>query len=229
MNTVLRTITCTAVALTLFCGAGYATTFRAPGVTNVIEPAYTGQFGNKEETALRPYKWIWHGTKSLVYHTVYSFNRGNMKTPILGSAEGLRGLRRGTVELGESTFRGANFAVPPHTPQQKYTIRETRVANQVIERDIALRNTSDFLFSWYYFPLIKLNDHYPWEDDEKVDERLQEAREIREARREGQVARTVVIEETEVERAQRRYVPDRVEAGAKRNQEYRGNLLRLAR
>ena len=221
----MKKIALTMLVLTILAGTGHATT----GLSNVIEPAYTGQFGNKEETALRPYKWIWHGAKSLVYHTTYSFSRGNMKTPVLGSAEGLRGLRRGTVELGESTFRGANFAVPPHTPRDKQRIRETQVANQVIERDIALRNSSDFLFSWYFFPLIKLNDHYPLEDDEKVDERLKEAAEIREARREGQVARTVVIEESTMRQAQRQYVPDRVEAGAKRNKKFEGNLLRLAR
>lgn len=224
MKKLACTIACMILALLLLGGTSHASSN-----SDVIESAYTGQFGNREETALRPYKWMWHGAKSLVYHTVYSFNRGNMKTPFFGSAEGLRGLRRGTVELGESTFRGANFAEPPHTPRQKATIREIQTVNEVIERDIALRNTSDFLFSWYFFPLIKLNDHYPLEDDEKVDERLREARDIRQARREGQAARTVEIEETEVERAQRHYVPDRVEAGAKRNKEYRGNLLNLAR
>ena len=95
-------------------------TFLTPFAAMAVEPAYFGQFGNAEEPALRPYKWMWRGVKALFYQTGHGFVHGNMRTPVLGTAETFRGLRKGTFELSESTYRGLSFApVPPKGDYKK--------------------------------------------------------------------------------------------------------------
>ncbi len=192
-----------------------------------VEPAYTGQFGNAEEPALRPYKWLYRGAKSLVFHTGDQLLEGNLHTPALGSVQGLRGLRRGTVELGESVYRGAVFAPVP--PAGDY--KRLGSANTILERDFFLRNSSDFLFSWYFFPGQKAVDYYPLEGDTKIDIRQRDAREIRQARNEAWEARKDINpDETDAKRAQRGYIGDRADYGnSKKSKEYRGNLMKLAR
>lgn len=205
-----------------------------------VEPAYVGRMGNAEEPALRPYKWMLHGVKSLFYQTGNSFVRGNMHFPILGTAETGRGLRRGAFEVVESTYRGSVFAIPP---RGKGSYKELGSMNEYIEDDLLLRNTTDFAFSLYAYPAMKYVDHYPLEDDEKVDIRLDRAETIREERRAAQKARNEtrsrqeaeaagaeeVEPESDVKRAQRHYIGERADYGKDKRKEGRGNLLRLAR
>lgn len=208
------------IALGLLCATAATAT--------AVEPAYTGQFGNAEEPALRPYKWVWHGTKAFFHHVGDAFVRGNMNRPILGSPEALRGVRKGSVDVGESTFRGLVFAPVP----EKDAYKDLGQVNQILDDDMLLRNSSDFAFSWTYFPAIKTNDWAPWEDDEIVERRLEKAEQVREDRREAQAAREEARTkepESRVDRAQRNYVGDRVDQGRKNKDEGRGNLLRLAR
>lgn len=195
-----------------------------PGVA--VEPAYSGPLGNVEEPALRPYKWLYRGVKSLVYHTGDQLIDGNMRTPVAGSVQGFRGLRRGTVELGESLYRGGVFApVPPPNDYKKLGR-----ANSIIERDILLRNSSDLLFSWYFFPGQKIVDHHPIEGDVKVDIRKEEARQIRASRNAATASRNMDDpNESDTKRAQRKYIGDRADYGTGRKDEYRGNLMKLAR
>ncbi|MBI2421563.1 MAG: hypothetical protein HYV27_01955 [Candidatus Hydrogenedentes bacterium] len=189
-----------------------------------VEPAYYGEeFGNAEEPALRPYKWIFNGVKSLVWHTQDQFVRGNMMAPVVGSTLALRGARRGTVELLESTFHGAVFAPPPPKGYHK----EKHRANDIIEEDLFLRNSSDFLFSWYFFPVQKAVDHRPRVSAARVDEQLQQAKIIRDERKEAQKKREGEIVESRVKRAQRYYVGERAEYGSAREREGRGDLTRL--
>jgi hypothetical protein len=193
-----------------------------------VEPAYTGPFGNAEEPALRPYKWLWHGTKAFFHHIGDGFIRGNMNRPVVGSPEALRGLRKGTVDLGESMFKGINFAPKPDQDEFK----ELGDLNQILQDDMLLRNASDAAFSMQYFPAIKANDWAPWEDDEIVERRLEKAEEIRKERKEAEEAREAAREkemESRVDRAQRHYVGDRVDQGRKNKDDGRGNLLRLGR
>jgi len=204
-----------------------------------VEPAYVGHMGNPEEPALRPYKWMWHGVKSLVYQTGNSFVRGNMHFPVLGTAETGRGLRRGSFEMVESTYRGSVFAIPP---QEKGAYKELGSMNQYIEEDLLLRNSTDFAFTLYAYPALKYVDHYPLEDDEKVDIRLDRAKTIRQERLEAQEARRntearraadargeEVVPVSRVKRAQRNYIGERADYGSERRKDGRGNLLRLAR
>lgn len=201
------------------------TVLAAPGAM-AVEPAYQGQFGNNEEPALRPYKWLYRGVKSLVYHTKDQFVEGNMHTPFAGSVQGLRGLRRGTVELGESMYHGGVYAPVP--PKDSY--KQLSAANTHIENDLFLRNTSDFLFSWYFFPAQKVVDYYPLEGDTKVELRRKEARETRAMREEASSMRSPADpQEDRVKRAQRGYIGDRADYGTKKTSMGYGNLMKLAR
>jgi len=192
-----------------------------------VEPAYTGPLGNVEEPALRPYKWLYHGVKSLFYHTGDQFVAGNLHTPVLGSVQGLRGLRQGSVELGEGLYRGGVFAPVPGPRDY----RRLSYLNTKIESDMLTRNGSDFLFSWYFFPAQKFVDYYPLEGDTKVEIRQREAREIRAERNRARQARMVIDpKENDRKRAQRSYIGERADYGDQtKSKEYRGNLMKQAR
>lgn len=194
--------------------------------TFAVEPAYQGPLGNNEEPATRPYKWLYRGLKSLVYHTGDQLIDGNLHTPVLGTAQGFRGLRRGSVELGESAYRGAVYAPAP--PRNDY--KNVGRANTIIEKDLALRNGSDFLFSWYFFPAQKVVDYYPLEGDTKVDLRKREARDTRSDRAAAAAMRSPKDPSvSSVKSAQRNYIGDRADYGTKKTKVGRGNLMKLAR
>ncbi len=192
---------------------------------DVVQPAYEGQFGNPEEPALRPYKWMWHGLKSLAYQTGKGFQDGNMNFPVIGTVEIGRGLRRGTVEFAESTWKGALFAVPPNGTGEDF--KDLGRWNEKLQNEPLARNVSDALFTWYYFPLLKFVDYYPVKTDEEVEQQKEEARQTREARKAAGPQPDPT--KTRVERAQDTYVPDRVAAGSKKSDDGRGNLLKLAK
>jgi hypothetical protein len=101
-----------------------------------VEPAYQGKYGNDEEPGLRPYKAMWRGVKALKFHTVNSFKEGNDKVKVVGSVEVFRGMRRGLVELGDSTYRGmAGQRMPDRTVTCKI--------NNYIDEDMRVRPWAD--------------------------------------------------------------------------------------
>ena len=124
-----------------------AIAFLGAGISYAIPPAYTGPLGNPEEPALRPYKWLWHGTKAFAYHPVASFRDGNLRTPGLGSADFFIGLRRGSVEMDEAIFRGLVFAEPP----KRDAYKQIGAANRYIEHNPVLCNVADFIAANYFF------------------------------------------------------------------------------
>ena len=192
-----------------------------------VEPAYRGPLGNAEEPALRPYKWLYRGVKSFFYNTGDQLVDGNMHVPFVGSVQGLRGVRRGSVELGESLYRGGVYAPAPAADDYK----RLGHLNTVIEDDMFLHNGSDFVFSWYFFPAQKAVDCYPLEGDTKVEMRKESARAIRAERAAAWEARkSIDPNESDVKRAQRGYVGDRADLGnTSKSDSYRGNLMKLAR
>lgn len=187
---------------------------------------YRGPLGNEEEPALRPYKWLYQGVKSLFWHTGDQFVEGNLHAPVVGSVQGFRGLRRGTVNLGESTYRGLVYAPVP----QRDHYKSLGAANVAIEDDMFLRNSSDFLFSWYFFPVMKAVDNNPIEGDVKVGIRQKEAKETRLARNEAAKARKQAdLNESSMESAQRDYIGARADYGTPKTKMGRGNLMKLGR
>lgn len=113
-----------------------------------------------EEPALRPYKSLWRGFKSVVYNTVKSFEQGNEKLPVLGSVEAFRGARRGALELTFGTYMGMAGSKPKD-------YRSLGKTNQIIEADPLLRNVVDAappLLTHYPVHIIvaqKAVDHSP--------------------------------------------------------------------
>lgn len=196
----LLTVTLAGVLLAATLSAGAA-----------VKPAYVGPYGNPEEPALRPYKWMWRGVKALFFQTGVHFRDGNLHTPVAGSTHALRGARKGTFELLESTFKGAVFApVPP-----KGDFKKLRAINTHIDESNGLYHLVDFGFSWFLYPVILLVDEYPVHDDEEVAAMLDRHKDIREARRAG---RAELPEGDAVKRAQRRYIGDRASYGERWDQ-----------
>lgn len=196
----------------------------APLAAWSVEPAYVGAYGNPEEPALRPYKWMWRGVKSLFYQTGHGFKHGNMRTPVLGTAETFRGLRKGTFELGESLYRGLAFAPVPPKDSYKQTMR----LNEIVDNEKARSNISDLVFSLYAFPVLKVVDRYPAENEQRVQIREERAKATREAQKAARDARQPEMEP--LERAQREYLGDRYPKNSgKQKEEGRGNLLKLAK
>lgn len=211
------------------------------GGARALEPEYTGQFGYPEEPALRPYKWFWVGAKALGYQTKMGFVRGNMNFPVLGTVETARGIRKGAVDMGEFAWNGILYrSVPPkgfHKTQGN--------ANDYIDSDLLMRNAADLLsnaivWQWYFWPVQKVVDLAPLENDAKVDIRLEEAARVREDRRTAEMVREEqrkFTDETPVEKAQRAYLDDRAHYGSaksvqkqikkKKEQHYTGNLLKV--
>ncbi len=182
-----------------------ATSVIAAGAAFAVDPAYNGPMGNPEEPALRPVKNVWQGIKSLVYRPVRSFGKGNLKTPVLGSAEAFRGLRRGLVGCGELTVEGVLCSVPPRDDEYK----ELGKVNNILEEDIMLRNAADFVVSMgVFWPVQKVVDHYPVHNEarrEAIERRAKAIRKIREKAEEEAEKR----EKSRVSRAQEAYLGDR--------------------
>lgn len=180
----------------------------APMAVRAVEPAYLGEYGNAEEPALRPYKWVWRGVQALFYQTGHGFAHGNMKTPILGTAETFRGLRKGTVELGESAYHGLAFAPAP----RKGDFKKISTWNETIDNEKVRSNFSDLVFSLYAFPVLKFVDKYPAENESRVQIRTERAKATREAQRKS---------------AAERQLQNAATTGKKDTG--RGNLLKLAK
>ncbi len=214
-----------AMVMVLACGTAFG----------VVEAAYTGPYGNPEEPGLRPYKWFHHGGKSLVFHVVERLKHGNLKTPIIGTVEVGRGARRGVFALGESLYKGSVFAPPPGA----YAYRELGAVNTAVEEEWRTLNLSDFAFTWAAFPVMKVCvDHYPLVPEEKVQEHLERAREIREERREAFLQRRETAKERLTRRHAQEETPPLDEKGPSaepmdtapvEERQLRGNLLRLAK
>lgn len=178
-----------------------------------VQPAYIGPMGNLEEPAVRPYKWVFRGLKALAFQTVDALDRGNRKTPGLGVAEGFRGVRKGTAELGESCFKGLTFSAPPRAGDYK----KTGTVNKVIDDDLLLCNVCDCGFA------TQILDQYPVVDPVEQ-ERLAEKAQIERAARAKAAAATRPPTRKE---AQAAYIGDRIPQG--RKDPYKGNILKLVR
>ena len=204
-----------------------AVAFTLAGAAGAVGPAHDGPMGNAEEPALRPYKWMWRGLKALVYRPLMAIEKGNRKTPGLGTVELFRGIRKGMVELDESIVKGAMCSAPPKGKDYK----EVGKVNASIDEDILLRNVADIGVAGGVLGVgagggiwlgQKVVDHYPLNTPERQAEILKQARTTRQARKEAARARNESASPLEV--ARRKYVGDRAEINPKPE----GNLLKLA-
>ena len=196
-----------------------ATALLWTGVSFAVEPAYVGPMGNYEEPAMRPYKWVWHGFRSMHYQFVTALERGNAKTPGLGTIHGLQGLRRGTVELGESAFEGVIFAQPPAAG----SYRQTGTVNGIIDHDPFLRTVADCPA---VSALCCLVDCYPYNTLDEQEKALDRAKALRQARKQS-VAMTGALPDTPIVRALKAYLGDRAVTSKKKP--FTGNILKQTR
>lgn len=197
-------------------------------VAYAVPPAYYGEFGNAEEPAMRPYKWLWRGICAFVYQPVESFRAGNVKMPVVGTVETVRGVRRGSIELGESAFKGLQGSVPPRGDdpnRQGDHYRELSSVNRGIEEEPFLSTVADA-------GVIKLLDKYAPYGKEKQAIIENQAKAVREARmkaaeeKKPEVTPTVARRQR-VKDAQRSYLGDRYVESQK--EPYKGNILKVAR
>ena len=192
-----------------------------------VEPAYTGPYGNVEEPALRPYKWAFSGIKSLFYHSGKSVADGNLKFPVLGTVELGKGVRTGGVELGESVFRGINFAP---VPQDKDYYKDIHKANEKINKHRGSQEVADAvstvgIFTLFGYPVQKLVDKYPVKDEEEIAAYKDEREKVKASKRAARKER----KESDLEIAQKRHIGDRASLGSKKSKGETGNLLKLAK
>ena len=204
-----------------------------------VPPAYSGPFGNPEEPGLRPFKWMWRGVKAFAYQPVVALDQGNRKIPGLGSAEVFRGLRKGSIELDESVFRGMIGSVPPDAKDY----RKLSTVNTVVDNDLLLRNATDFASCAYIglitpasaafgstagtFVMQKIADHCPVVSRDKQVELAKQAEQVREGRKAARAQAAAASGKSGVERAQEKYLGDR--AIINKKPKLAGDLIGLAR
>jgi len=157
-----------------------AVVFLLASAAQAVPPAYYGPMGNPEEPALRPYKWLWHGIKVLVYHPVARFNQGNSVYPGVGSLMVWQGAREGVVGLAESGVRGSLYAIPPEPD----AFKDTGSVNAALMSDPLVSTVVDLPT----LP-VKALAGSPAKLQEEMDTVEQKAREIRRERREARKKR----------------------------------------
>jgi len=187
-----------------------------------VPPAYSGQFGNAEEPALRPVKWTWLGVKSLVQSTKDGLASGVQKDPASMAGEGALGAVKGTGNLATDVGKGIVGAPLPQKKEPhalSYEQAAMVVINGQINKDACC----------------------PEQGGKCCAEKKEEAQPDPNAKFRQPAPSTVlpaepkpgatqlVVEESRVEKAQRVYVP--IQAGYRSNRpnDGSGNLLKLAK
>ncbi len=192
------------------------------GVAGAVPPAYTGQFGNPEEPALRPVKWTWLGVKSLVQSTKDGLSSGVQKDPASMAGEGALGAVKGTGGLVSSVGHGIVGApLPPRKDAKSLSYEQAAmvVINNETNKDACCQKES-----------AKCGD------DGKGAEQPDPAAQFRKPApstvlpaEPGPGAKPLVMEENNVEKAQRKYLPVQTSYRSNRHLDGTGNLLNLAK
>jgi len=188
-----------AITAVLVCASGYA-----------VPPAYEGKFGNPEEPALRVIKWPWLGFKKFVGSTHEGLKSGMDKESLSATGQdGVTGAVKGAGTFVDHTAKGLIYAPLPDKESLDKTASYEERAMAYIEKMTKTESGEQ----------AEAADGCAEETAGK-DEGCEEAKEEK--------YMSTKIEESDVEKAQRRYVPlrasarDRVWSGG-------GNLLKLAR
>jgi hypothetical protein len=186
------------------------------GVAGAVPPAYTGQFGNAEEPALRPYKWTWLGLKSLVQSTKDGLASGVEKDPASMLGEGAVGSVKGTGSLAAHMGHGIVGApLPPKKDAKSLTYEQAAMI--VIEAE----TNKDRPYQQEMAPPAE-------EVDPAAEFRKPAPSTVLPVQTES-TATPLVIEESKVEKAQRTYVPLQSSYRSNRRTDGTGNLLKLAK
>ncbi len=171
-----------------------------------VPPAYEGPFGNPEEPALRVIKWPWLGLKKLVVSTHEGLKSGMAKESLCETGkDGTSGAWQGSKTLVDHTARGMVYAPLPEKAPLRETDTYEEHAMAFIEAQLKPACEEQATCA----------EEAPCETEGAETEEPVKYLDLK-------------IEESAVEKAQRRYVPLRAAARA-RVWCGGGNLLRLAR
>jgi len=183
---------------------------------SAVPPAYGGQFGNPEEPALRPVKWAWLGFTSFFTNVHAGLKKGVYQDPAAMTCEGAKGTVVGGGSFVSHVASGLTYAPVPRKGKSSMTYEQA--AMMVIEKETAKACCAE---------------GQPCCAEEKACE---------EAPAPKPAPSTVLpttdpkaetpafhIEESPVQKAQRRYAPLETSYRSKLRPQGKGNLLKLAK
>ncbi len=191
------------------------------GVASAVPPAYTGQFGNAEEPALRPVKWTWVGVKSLVQSTKDGMASGVEKDPASMVGEGAVGAVKGTGSLASSVGHGIVGAPLPPKKDAK-TLSYEQAAMVVINNETNKDAACQQLFKQ------PADQNAAAQPDPAARFRQPAPSTVLPAQT-AEAAKPLLVEESNVEKAQRKYLPVQTSYRSNRRTDGTGNLLNLAK
>ena len=182
---------------------------------SAVPPAYEGQFGNPEEPALRPVKWAWLGFTSFFTNVHAGLKKGVYQDPAAMTYEGAKGAAAGGGSFVSHVASGLTYAPVPRRGKSSMTYEQA--AMMVIEKETAKACPQE----------------QPCCEADKACE---------EASAPKPAPSTVLpttdpkaetpafrIEESPVQKAQRRYAPVETSYRSKQRPQGKGNLLKLAK
>ena len=193
------TIMTIAIAAVVCCTASYA-----------VQPAYEGQFGNPEEPALRVVKWPWLGITELVRNTHEGLKAGMEKESLCATGEkGACGAWKGTKTLVHHTAYGLIYAPLP-------------------EKDAETKAKSYEADAMAFIEAVTAKEQ-EGQEDSQAQEAANGSNAAEDVTPEEETEKYLnrKLPESDVEKAQRRYIPEKA---AYRDRAYSGggNLLKLA-
>ena len=192
------------------------------GIAAAVPPAYTGQFGNPEEPALRPLKWTWVGVKTLVESTKDGLASGVQKDPASMAGEGALGAVKGTGGLVSSMGHGIVGApLPPKRDAKSLSYEQAAmvVIDNETKKDACCQDQCGKCGG----------EQKPVEQPDPGAAFRKPAPSTVLPAEPGPGVKPLVIQETRVEKAQREYVPVQSGYTSNRHLDGSGNLLKLAK
>jgi len=191
------------------------------GVADAVPPAYTGEFGNPEEPALRPLKWTYVGVKSLVQSTKDGLASGVEKDPASMAGEGALGAVKGTGSLVSSVGHGI-VGAPLPTRKEAKTLSYEQAALVVIDKET--KKGAGEQACCESAECQKATE----QPDPAAQFRKPAPSTVLPAERVA-AAKPTLVEESRVEKAQHRYVPVQSGYRTDHRSDGKGNLLNLAK
>ncbi len=189
------------------------------GAASAVPPAYNGPLGNAEEPALRPVKWTWLGVKSLVQSTKDGLASGVEKDPASMAGEGALGAAKGSGSL--ATHVGKGIVGAPLPPKQDAKSLSYEQAAMVIINNETDKGKTE--------PQQSEPSADSGQPDPAAKLRAPAPSTVLPAAEPATAAKPVVVPESDVEKAQRKYVPVQTSYRSNRRTDGTGNLLNLAK
>ncbi len=192
------------------------------GAANAVPPESVDQFGNPEEPALRPLKWTLLGVQSLVSTTHAGVKKGAYENPAAMAGEGVKGAAAGTGSLATHLKNGVLFApLPPKKEGNDLSYEQAAMLH--IEKQTAKECPAEA-------GCCGAKEEACATEEEPNAQFRQPAPSTAFPTLESAVAdKRLTVGESDVQKAQRRYVPLQAGYRGKNREAGDGNLLKLAK